>query len=564
MRDEAVRVAHALGARNATAVLAQIVAALLTEEENEERRDLLLLHGSKAAPIQRVSTTPIRHLPSILPRVSDDDPETSPSPIEHTLPGVVIRRMETPVGATPVPTPPRTKPVLWLVAAGLAVVYLLVDLVGGGPVRDLLRSGGANLLNGGDSLGVVATIPSGAAISLNGESLGPSPQWINEWPRGPATLRIEYPGFEPLDTVLAALAEGTRALPYLPPFVLRSRVHVRSIPEGARVRVDGVELSDWGAADWAVAATDTVELQLTLAEGQVTPSAYFSPLAGLIAPTDTTRWRWQPPIEESPGQLTGTFTRLIRIRSYPPSALIYLDGDSASAGVTDLSLELTYGDHALVLRREAFLDYGFQLHVGPETPDLFAPVLKRTVQIRAFDTSTPSVDLGASVEWIRQGTTYIKTPRDHVQTPYSIALGGVEHEVRFQHAGYRDTTVVLGSEAGELLVAMCPASLTGGSAQVGNGAPNETGDSLDLAWVQFTVRDNRGPVAGAEVIGIEKSTGIVVRYGLTDESGEIFTRVPIGDYNWEASKIGYESRTNGERISRRRDFKKITLRLTNR
>jgi hypothetical protein len=186
------------------------------------------------------------------------------------------------------------------------------------------------------------------------------------------------------------------------------------------------------------------------------------------------------------------------------------------------------------------------------------------VQIRAADRTTPSVDLAASIEWIRQGTTYIKTPRDRIQTPYSIALGGVPHEIQIRHAGYRDTTVVLPPEASEVLVAMTPGGSTYQGAREGEFEGGMTDDSLDLTWVQFVVRDDRGPVSGAEVIGIEKSSGIVVRYGLTDESGEIFTRVPIGDYNWEASKEGYQGRPNGERISRRRDYKKITLRLTSR
>ncbi|MEW5875927.1 MAG: protein kinase [Candidatus Zixiibacteriota bacterium] len=566
MRDEATRVAHALGARNSATVLSQIVAALLTDAENEERRSLLLLHGSTHPEIERVSTTPIRHLPSVVPRMTDDEPKTEPPSIDRTMPGVVLPKPVAPRAEpeSPRPTIRRSRPSIAVIAIAVAAVYLLIDLLAGGPIRGLLHGLGSDGLAGGDSTGYVITIPAGAEISLNGVAIGTSPHKVDEWPEGPVTLRIEYPGFEPIDTVLTSGTFDRDGSPRLSPFVLQTRVHLRSLPEGARARVDGAELSDWESADWKVRATDTVEIQLALATGQTTPSAYFTPLAGLLEPTDTTRWTWVPPSGDVPGQLIGAFTRPIRLQSLPPGADVYVDGDSVSAGRTELVVNLTYGEHSIVLRRDMFLDYGFQFDVGTDTPDVLAPVLKRTVQIRAADRTTPSVDLAASVEWIRQGTTYIKTPRDRVQTPYSIALGGVPHELSIRHPGYRDTTVILPPEAFELLVAMTP----GESWSQGNGDGGYEGsvaaDSLDLAWVQFIVRDNRGPVPGAEVIGIEKSSGIVVRYGLTDESGEIFTRVPIGDYNWEASKEGYQGRPNGERISRRRDYKKITLRLTGR
>ena len=82
--------------------------------------------------------------------------------------------------------------------------------------------------------------------------------------------------------------------------------------------------------------------------------------------------------------------------------------------------------------------------------------------------------------------------------------------------------------------------------------------------MRFQVRDEDGPVADAEVIGVEKSTGVVVRYGATGEAGQIITTVPPGDYDWRASKHGYEGRSNGERIKPGRGLKKITLRLAKR
>ena len=100
--------------------------------------------------------------------------------------------------------------------------------------------------------------------------------------------------------------------------------------------------------------------------------------------------------------------------------------------------------------------------------------------------------------------------------------------------------------------------------EIGREYADQRDDNDNEAWVQFRVRDRHGPVADAEVIGVEKSTGDVVRYGTTGEAGQIITMVPPGDYDWRASKHGYEGRPNGERIKPGRGLKKITLRLARR
>ena len=59
-------------------------------------------------------------------------------------------------------------------------------------------------------------------------------------------------------------------------------------------------------------------------------------------------------------------------------------------------------------------------------------------------------------------------------------------------------------------------------------------------WVRFVVKGDDGPVSGAEVIGVEKRTGLTLSYGLTDAAGEFLTQVPVGDYDWHATKSGFE------------------------
>jgi hypothetical protein len=84
-----------------------------------------------------------------------------------------------------------------------------------------------------------------------------------------------------------------------------------------------------------------------------------------------------------------------------------------------------------------------------------------------------------------------------------------------------------------------------------------------LAWVRFVVKQGRKKsLAGAEVFGIDKGDGQIVRYGPTDADGMLTTRVPVGDYDWWAAKEGFTAgKPNGERVKRGRKTKEITLKV---
>jgi len=345
-----------------------------------------------------------------------------------------------------------------------------------------------------------------------------------------------------------------------PPFIFRCGVHFNSVPEGARVLVDGHELTDMELARFTAMVTDTLHVVMLVDGEQALPEAAFNPLIGFVAPTDTTLWRWHPRSEASPGQLTGIFRREIYIRSDPPGALVYVDGDSTVSGYTDLSLPLPYGEHVVTLHLDPYMDYRFAVHVGEETPGIFSAILKRTVHIGAVERRYPNTDIGATIAWIREGLDFVKSPFDDVKTPYSIQLGGLTHEIRFTHPDFWDTTVVLNAGVDRLEVAMRRMT----EADREQFEDRDDRDNTEEAWVRFRVRDGDGPVADAEVIGVEKSTGVVVRYGTTGEAGQIITMVPPGDYDWRASKHGYEGRMNGERIKAGRGLKRITLRLAKR
>jgi hypothetical protein len=121
--------------------------------------------------------------------------------------------------------------------------------------------------------------------------------------------------------------------------------------------------------------------------------------------------------------------------------------------------------------------------------------------------------------------------------------------------GYADTTILLSAFANEALVAMRPLPKP--------RHEEVAADERELAWVRFVVQQGRKKgVAGAEVFGVDKDDGTIVRYGPTDDDGVLTTRVPVGDYNWWAARTGFlAGKPNGERIKQSRKTKEITLKV---
>ncbi|HUU45530.1 MAG TPA: PEGA domain-containing protein [Acidobacteriota bacterium] len=552
--------------------LAVVVQGLLTDEEAESRRRMATLRGSRSATTRGVAVETSNVLEALDWSVSIDDESRSDEPIDETA-DVGKARPDRREGASrtaqleallaagdPMPSeghPPRrarTRRVLSY-ALPLVVLAAIIGIVSvwWQGVRPPDRESPPQTETPPVYEQVLQTIPTGALVFINDSVVGSTPLEYSDFDPGPLRLRFEYPGFSPVETVLVVRTEGP--VPEFPPFVFRGTVTFSSVPPGARPIVNGRPLRDFEALAYEVAASETLSVGFDL-NGERSPSiALFNPTEGLIPPTDTALWRWHPESDQSPAEVVGVFARTVQLRSEPAGALIFVDGDSVPVGQTNTSLDLPYGEHTVLLQKQPFLDYRFSLTVAGETPSVYAPVLKRTVRLGAVDAADRAVDLKASVDWIRRVGQYIRTPEDGLSTPYSLQLDGREHEIHFSREGYADTTVTLPGAASSVKVAL---------RRLARGERPRDGAGLgsEVRWVRFIVQeDGRRNAAGAEVIGIEKTTGDTVRYGPTDVSGLVVVPVPIGDYEWQAVKDGFVGRTDGERIKPGDKTERLTLRL---
>ncbi len=526
--------------------MARLFEAIQTDDEAEERRRIHYLRGGGAAQYKEIPATEIP--PAAVSR----------KPLDQVIDAEVETKPEARRGKTSANTGKRKRTVwpvfvVLILATAVGILWqtdLLSPIISTvlSPFRAALKPSGPELV----------TTPSGAEVVIGGEVVGQTPYVLTDLTPGPMSIRLVYPGFRPIDTVL--IVKDPKDVGPFEPFIFKKRIRFSSIPGGATVFVDGHELSARAAADYWVSATDTVLVEFKLHNEEPLAAAYVSPMIGLIEPTDTTIWTWIPERERHGGELLGQFERLIRVRSIPSGASVYVNRDTIPIGETEIAFPAAYGRHRIRLEKSPFLDYSFDITVGRDSPSLYSVALQRTVHIRAADAQSPTRELAARINWIRQGDQYLKTPADRLTTPYSLLLDGDVHELHLSHEEFADTTVTIAPMRQSMEVLMRPQREAGDIAQSdeGDGVANHRG------WVRFVVKGDDGRIPGAEVIGVEKSTGLTLRYGLTDATGEFVTYVPVGDYDWRASKPGFEGRNNGERVKSGGGIKTITLRLNDR
>jgi hypothetical protein len=399
---------------------------------------------------------------------------------------------------------------------------------------------------------VIRSIPTHAKVFLNNELAGTTPLKYESFESGILRIRLEFGNLAPVETLLIVRENAPN--PTFPPFIFSIPVELVSVPPGAQPVVNGRPLRPFEIASYRVPATDTLEVTFELGDESSEP-VLFNPIAGIVDEVDTLRWHWEPASEADPARLVGVFAAQLRVSSDPPGAQIFLDNNPEPIGTTNGRVNVPYGDHMLTLRLAPFDDYTFPVSASQDRSEPVSVVLNKAVWIAAVDAQNPFADLNARVSWVKQGEQYLVNPDDDFETPRNLLVGGKPTYIQLSCEGFADTTILLDVFASEATVAMrrLPRKLKEEPL-----VPDE-----EMGWVRFVVKESRsGRVAGAEVYGVDKDNGRIVRFGPTDEEGMLTTRVPIGDYDWWAAKSGYTAgKPNGERVKGGRKTKEITLKI---
>lgn len=442
----------------------------------------------------------------------------------------------------------QTKSVIRLAAAVGAVLFVIIAAV---RYYGSSEAGPEITVDDGSPF-VIRSIPSNADLFINNELVGKTPYPYESFDPGILRIRLEHSELAPAETLLIIPEGGTE--PVFPVFVFSIPIELASDPPGAQPIVNGRTLRPFEIASYAVRATDTLEVAFELG-GEQSKLVRVSPLEGVIDHADTVRFKWRAASKNEPAQLTGVFAKLVRVKSVPPGAAIYLDNNPQPIGYTDGRVPIPYGDHTITLRLTPFDDFEVSISSSRDRSEPVSVILRREVWVAAVDAQNPYYDLNAHVRSIRQGGQYVVVPDDRLYTPGGVFLDGRLSEIELSCEGYADTTVVLASAASEITIAM---------RALPKRRPQEVEQvEPEMAWVRFIVKQGRSQVLeGAEVFGVDKDNGNIVRYGPTDEDGILTTRVPLGDYDWWAAKAGFTAgKPNGERVKRGRKTKEITLKV---
>jgi len=541
----------------------QALAGLLTRIVEPE---LLAPPEEDSAPVPETITT------EILVRQSTEDERTPVEPVKQPAPPptrpkpLPKKRDEEPIAALakgdllekrpPVKlrVPPRKQPerkkrlplgLMGLALGAIIVVLLILDFVVG---FTPMWTSNNRLEADPPKASELVSVPARASIYINDRYSGRTPHEITRWTDGVTTIRLELDGYVPAETTLV-IEEGR--VPELPVVIFERRLSVRSLPPGAEVFIQDNAISGALAAGYMLRAADTVAVGVRK-PGFNPPNPISISCTGPVGDYDTTRWIFEDRIADAQMELTGLFSRLVTVSSRPAGAAIYLDDGTVAAAVAGQELDLTLGRHKITLRLSPFLDYSFEIDVTEDSPDRYAPVLSRYVRITAVDTESGGDDIGADISWVRRNEQLIKSEDDRLQTPYSLKLQAVEHEVLLRKKGYRDTIVVLGTEVNVVAVYM--------SREEEDKQP-EREEPKEFRWVQFNVERSGDGVSGATVIGYEKNSGLQYEFGTTGAEGKILVKVPPGKYDFVAVKSGERSRVNGERIKLGKDTKSVKLRF---
>jgi len=230
----------------------------------------------------------------------------------------------------------------------------------------------------------VETDPPGAAVLVDGNESGSTPL-VLELSAGERVVEVRLRGYNAWADVVSVLADQPQTLPLISLTEADGRVVLRSEPGGAAVSVNGEYR---GQTPLELSLPPRLEHQLVL-----TKPGYDSIAQALSVAADSDRTLTLP--------MTARMG-LVEVRSDPPGAEIWVDGEQQ--GVTPSELTLSALIHQIEIRLEGFAEQASEVTPRPGFPHLIDATLAE------LDTSTGSgyakqveTSLGQELVLIRPG-----------------------------------------------------------------------------------------------------------------------------------------------------------------
>ncbi len=470
-------------------------------------------------------------------------------PIEALVRGEIFRGPEEPDAVHP-DRPRRTRGRLVTTIIGLTLVIGAAVIV---LFVVLSQPDFESLLPTPRSVGTtIRSVPGSASLYINDAYLGRTPRTISSWATGVNSVRLEREGFLTAETLIVIENDDW---PELPPFVLSKQVSIRSIPPGADILMDGKSVSAARTAGIALPATDTVVIEAQRSGFEPPPPLTLT-VDGPVPPFDSTTWEIEEAPEEARITITARLLRTISISSRPPDAMVYVGDTDTAAGTTPCPVTLPLGTHRLTVRHPAYLEHSFDLEVTVDSPERISAVLRRYVWLTATGSGEDTTDIGATIEWIRRDGRVVREFKDRQQTPYSLNLPALPHDLLLTHPEYGDTVVAIPAEVSHVQVILRPRNRRESADR-----QNVPSTLEEFKWVRFRVQAAGDPVSHAQVIGRRAKSNREFKFGITGQEGELLAKVPPGRFEFYAVRGRDKSNVRTTNISPGRRIKSITLRF---
>lgn len=419
----------------------------------------------------------------------------------------------------------------------------------------------------------VASTPGGAQVFLNGEALpGVTPVKIKSFKAGLQQLRLSLPGFDDLQNTITIVDTNNSAAFH---FTFQARVRVQANLPNAIVLLNGRPLENRTPTEFRWEVDKEFELGLAQAGFDTLRGFRYRGLDNRNAPdldvAHEAAWRFTSLAEGAAAwQIEGLFYKTLHVKSLPPGAEIFVDGDfSAPAGIADQDeITLPAGEHRLTLRstEKKLVDWTHHITVdGKLKPELTLSLYRKirltaapaTARAEVANITGSSARLDSAIVMTTRGTRQRLFLRGQRQFETFIPLS-VElflpmgtHRILVAAPGYLDQEVTLPADkTGDLVVNLQRRTATG---------------------VEIYVYDaqSKVPLLGARVSYCKfhrRSSECITTYGFSgqpfgtlDSYGSHARELEPGNYYFKAEYEGYEAGSQEESVSAQRRQIRIGL-----
>ncbi|NQT26901.1 serine/threonine protein kinase [candidate division KSB1 bacterium] len=410
---------------------------------------------------------------------------------------------------------------------------------------------------------IMNTIPEDAIVKIDGVTLKKrTPVSIPKLSAGLHEIICELEGFENINEIIDIPSGKVRKKPieYIKPF--SRQIIIESNPVGAAILLNDIILSKKTPFSIIKEVNENIKLALSYDGFTIIEDFELNLQNGRSTIKDRRIWNFNTRTDSqgvTAFMINGHFFKNVQLQSNPSGALVYIDGENASAGKSPKTFNLTAGDHQIEMRPpkeyENFNSANFLLNINRRTPSKILRQLRKKIVIRAedFDGNT----ISANLIFLNPGPSGKQYEPIDKATPFHSTLGCFDSQMQLRHKNFYDTSAVLPKEISEITVKMR-------KKEPRNPAPIHAPIQVE---VTVTDEDDQNNLEGVKVsVRKAQSEDFFIELGITDQNGVMKTEINSGSYDFIFQKGGYDDneirkRNVSEDLDSEMEFCKLALKM---